>query len=317
MKNRYGFGENAPGNNSVSNLTSATLNRIVKNLPLRVLRAEDFEFWQHNGFVIIRNAVSMADVEATVALLWEFQEMDPRDSKSWYRPQLRENNMKELNNSGMVECYNNQLLWDNRQNPRVYDAFVDLWDREDLWVTIDRANLNPPNRHGRDFSGFIHWDADTSLTPLPVNVQGVLALSDTTPETGGFQCVPGLYRDLENWLLSQPKERDPFVPDLNGYETEFVPMKAGELAIWNCLQPHGVRPNKSETVRMAQYISMVPAEEENEIIREWRTKSWAERIPPDGYAFPGDPRNWEQDRYPKAKLSPLGEKLLGIQSWNL
>jgi len=317
MKNRYGFGENAPGNNSVSNLRTATLKGIVKSLPLRVLSAEDFEFWQHNGFVIIRNAVSMADVEATVALLWEFQEMDPRDSKSWYRPQLRENNMKELNNSGMVECYNNQLLWDNRQNPRVYDAFVDLWDREDLWVTIDRANLNPPNRHGRDFSGFIHWDADTSLTPLPVNVQGVLALSDTTPETGGFQCVPALYRDLGNWLLSQPKERDPFVPDLNGYETEFVPMKSGELLIWNCLQPHGVRPNKSETVRMAQYISMVPAEEENEIIREWRTKSWAERIPPDGYAFPGDPRNWEQDRYPKAKLSPLGEKLLGIQSWNL
>ena len=317
MKNRYGFGENAPGNNSVSNLRTATLKGIVKSLPLRVLSAEDFEFWQHNGFVIIRNAVSMADVEATAALLWEFQEMDPNDSTSWYRPQLRENNMKELNNSGMVECYNNQLLWNNRQNPRVYDAFVDLWDREDLWVTIDRANLNPPNRHGRDFSGFIHWDADTSLNPLPVNVQGVLALSDTTPETGGFQCVPALYRDLENWLLSQPKERDPFVPDLNGYETEFVPMKAGELLIWNCLQPHGVRPNKSETVRMAQYISMVPAEEENEIIREWRTKSWAERIPPDGYAFPGDPRNWEQIRYPKAKLSPLGEKLLGIQSWNL
>ena len=30
--------------------------------------------------------------------------------------------------------------------PRVYDAFVDIWDREDLWVTIDRANLNPPKR---------------------------------------------------------------------------------------------------------------------------------------------------------------------------
>ena len=140
MKNRYGFGENAPGNNSVSNIISAPLKGIVKTLPLRVLSTEDFEFWQHNGFVIIRNAVSMAAVEATVALLWEFQEMDPRDAKSWYRPQLRENKMQELNNSGMVECYNNQLLWNNRQNPRVYDAFVDLWDREDLWVTIDRAD---------------------------------------------------------------------------------------------------------------------------------------------------------------------------------
>ena len=147
---------------------------------------------------------------------------------------------------------------------------------------IDRANLNPPNRHGRDFSGFIHWDADTSVTLLPVNVQGVLALSDTTLETGGFQCVPALYRDLEQWRLRQPAERDPFVPDLNGYETEFVPMKARELLIWNCLEPHGVPPNKSETVRLAQYISMVPAEEKNETIREWHTQSWTARIAPDG-----------------------------------
>jgi hypothetical protein len=44
MKNRYGFGEKAPGNNSVSNLTSAGLKVIVKTLPLRVLSAIEFEF---------------------------------------------------------------------------------------------------------------------------------------------------------------------------------------------------------------------------------------------------------------------------------
>ena len=68
-------------------------------------------------------------------------------------------------------------------------------------------------------------------------------------------------------------------------------MKAGELLIRNCLQPHGVHPNKSETVKLAQYISMVPAEEKNEIIREWRTQSMTARIAPDGCAFPCDPRN--------------------------
>jgi ectoine hydroxylase-related dioxygenase (phytanoyl-CoA dioxygenase family) len=111
------------------------------------------------------------------------------------------------------------------------------------------------------------------LTLLPVNLEGVLALSNTILETGGFQCVPELYCDLEQWRLRQPAERDPFVLDLNGYEIEFVPMKAGELLIWNCLQPHDVRLNKSETVRLAQYISMVLAEEKNETIREWCMQS--------------------------------------------
>ena len=85
-------------------------------------------------------------------LLWEFQEMNPKDPSTWYKDQLRDHAMKELNNSGMVEIYNHQYLWDNRQYPRIYDAFVDIWDNEKLWVTIDRANLNPPNRSQRPFS---------------------------------------------------------------------------------------------------------------------------------------------------------------------
>ena len=29
----------------------------------------------------------------------------------------------------------------------------------------------------------------------------------------------------------------------------------------------------------------------------------------------GDPRNWEQTKYSRAKLSSLGEKLLGSKKW--
>ena len=50
----------------------------------------------------------------------------------------------------MVEVYNHQYLWDNRMERRVYDSFVDIWDREDLWVAIDRANLNPPRKEPGD-----------------------------------------------------------------------------------------------------------------------------------------------------------------------
>ena len=60
---------------------------------------------------------------------------------------------------------------------------------------------------------------------------------------------------------------------------------------------------------------MFPSEENNEALKEWRIKSWSKRIAPEGYAFPGDPRNWEQQKYKKAKLSVLGKKLLGINSW--
>ena len=225
--------------------------------------------------------------------------------------------MTELNNSGMVEVYNHQFLWDNRQYPRVYNAFVDVWDREALWVTIDRANLNPPNRGIRPFGGFIHWDSDTSAVPLPVNVQGVLSLVDTDAEVGGFQCVPELFRTLEEWIATQPRDRNPFYPDTTGFQIQFIPLKAGDLLIWNTLLAHGIKPNTSpDRVRMAQYISMYPADENNSLVRETRIGCWRDREPPKGFAFPGDPREWEKKRYPRAELSQLGESLLGLRAWN-
>lgn len=317
LKNRYGFGDQQPGNNSVGSQEHPPLASIVKQQPLRVLSESDWAHWQRYGFVVIRQAIAPEQVAATADFLWEFQEMSPENPGSWTAPQRRDHTMVELNNSGMVEAYNHPLLWANRQTPRVYSAFVDIWDREDLWVTIDRANLNPPNRSGRAFTGFIHWDANTTLDPLPVNVQGVLALSDTTPETGGFQCVPQLFENFEEWRRQAPADRDPFSPGQDcGYPTEFVPMKAGDLLIFNSLLAHGIRPNQSDTVRLAQYIAMVPAEEDNTEVRDWRITSWRDRIPPQGYAFPGDPRGWEQKRYPRAELSDLGRKLLGLDSWN-
>lgn len=93
-------------------------------------------------------------------------------------------------------------------------------------------------------------------------------------------------------------------------------MQAGDLLIYNSTQPHGIRPNRSEhKVRIAQYISMMPALEDNEQLKQWRIHSWKNRISPEGYAFPRDPRNWVQIKYDTARLSELGEKLLGLKQW--
>jgi ectoine hydroxylase-related dioxygenase (phytanoyl-CoA dioxygenase family) len=95
-----------------------------------------------------------------------------------------------------------------------------------------------------------------------------------------------------------------------------VKLKAGDLLIFNSTQPHGIRPNLSkDKVRIAQYISMMPVEEENDELIAWRINSWKNRVAPDGYAFPGDPRKWEQLKYSAAELNELGKKLLGLTKY--
>jgi len=304
-----------PGNPSTAKSSALKLNDRSNGKPLRALSEEDWAFWQHNGYVVIKNAVSKEQAAATANFLWEFEEKDPNDTSTWYTAPRAEMKMKELANTGMVEVYNNQYLWNNRMTQRVYDAFVDIWGTEKLWVTIDRANLNFPIKPGFEYKGFIHWDYDPETRP--VNVQGVLALADQTDESmGGFQCIPELFRTYDTWKLTQPEDRNRFMPDTTGFTPVKVKMEAGDLLIFNSTQPHGIRPNLSgNKVRMAQYISMMPAEEDNEALKEWRIRSWRDRIAPEGYAFPGDPRNWEQTRYQRAELNELGRKLLGIDKW--
>ncbi len=304
-----------PGNPSTAKSSSIKLNDRSNGKPLQVLSEDDWKFWIHNGYIVIKNAVPKEQVQKLADFLWEFEEKDPLDKETWYAPPRAEMKMKELTNTGMVEVYNHQLLWDNRQYPKVHQAFSDIWGTEKLWVTIDRANLNLPIRPGYEYKGFIHWDYDPETKPQ--NVQGVLALADQTDESmGGFQCVPELYRTYETWKLTQPGDRDHFKPDVTGFEIVKVKMNAGDLLIFNSTEPHGIRPNTTnDKVRLAQYISMMPAEEDNEELRQWRINSWKERRAPEGFAFPGDPRGWEQKKYGPAELSPLGRKLLGLDAW--
>lgn len=306
-----------PGNPSTATSSKVQLNDRSNGQALRVLSEADWDFWKHNGYIVIKNAVPREQALATAAFLWEFEEKNPNDPETWYTAPRAEMKMKELTGTGMVEVYNHQQLWNNRQTKKIYDAFVDIWGTEKLWVTIDRANLNFPMRPGHEYKGFIHWDYDPETKPQ--NVQGVLALSDQTDENmGGFQCIPELFRTYDTWKLTQPADRNRFQPDITAFEDKIVKVKleAGDLLIFNSSEPHGIRPNRSkDKVRIAQYISMMPAEEDNEALREWRINSWKNRIAPEGYAFPGDPRNWEQTKYEAAQLSELGEKLLGLKTW--
>lgn len=302
---------------ATSTKTATQLRDINKTLPLRVLSADDWSHWQTMGYVIIPNAVPEENIERLVDLLWAFEEMDPDDVSTWSRPQRRDHRMVELNDTGMVEIYNHQFLWDNRMEKRVYDAFVDIWDREDLWVAIDRANLNPPRKRNEVGDGFIHWDVDTSLRPLPIGVQGVLSLNAHNPEVGGFQCVPELFTDFCEWEGKQASGRDPMHPDIKGLTVVNIDLHAGDLLIFNSLLPHGIRPNFSgNNVRMAQYVSMYPADWDDSVDRLERIRLWRELDSPQREAFPGDPREWEKNNALPARLTSLGKRLLGLAVWD-
>jgi phytanoyl-CoA dioxygenase PhyH len=268
-----------------------------------VLTAEDRAFWEENGYVVIREAVPLENCRAAERAVWEFLEMDAENPESWYPDPPRR--------GIMVEIYQHQALWDNRQYPRVHEAFSEIWGTPKLWVSFDRASMNPPERDGYRFPGpNLHWDMKLTL-PVRFWVQGVLYLTDTPAHQGAFSCIPGFHRKLEAWLKSLPPDVDP--PRLARELPGAIPIggKAGDLVIWHSALPHGSSPNTAQRPRMAQYISMFPDREEDEAARQQRITGWRERLTGLGQ----DQKEKEHLHGRTAELTPLGRKLLGLDRW--
>ena len=274
-------------------------------------------FFEEQGYLVVPQLIPRELVDAVVDAIWEFLGFDREDPSGWYREPHRHN--------GMVEMYHHQALWDVRQHPRMYELFVDLFGREDLWVFLDRANLKPPPREDApayDHPGMVHWDMDVRQRPLPYQVQGVLYLVDTAAGEGGFQCVPGVHRWVSDWAQGRSDEeiRDQRL-DLRHAREIGAPIEveaeAGDFIVWHSALPHGNSRNCSEKPRLAQYVRMFPAEPGNAELREQRVASWRERAHPafqNPRAFPGDSRGRERESA-AAELTPLGRRLLGLDEW--
>lgn len=281
----------------------------------RVLTPEQWEFWRTNGYLVIPSVVPTELCDRAAEALWRFLDADPDDPSTWYElpystPEARTRRAR----AGMLEIYHHQTMWDIRQHRRMYDAFVDLWGAEALWVTIDRANINVPVTDDWAFDGFLHWDIDPQPGSTVAEIQGIVALTDTTADMGGLQVVPEAFRRYDELATAQIGAERPHWPDVDGMDVVRVECSAGDLVVWESRTVHGTGKNTSDRPRIAQYMTMEPAQPANEEMLQQRLASFHGRTAYAGNSsFRGDPRELEVGDAPV--LDDLGRKLLGAEPW--
>ncbi len=220
---------------------------------MAVLSDKDRAFWKENGYVVIPNAVPQKNLDAVIDAMQVFTGRDFSNPDEWY-------DIPRTPGSSLLNMMRHQALWENRQFPRIHQAFSEILGTEKLMVSQDRVAMNPPVGPGWEYKGFIHWDMDSTIRPIPLLVQGVLYLTDTDVDQGGFQCVPGFHRELEEWEKTQPPDRHPKWPDPAGLDIRPIPGKAGDLVIWHRAVLHGNGTNRSKQPRLSQFLLMQETE---------------------------------------------------------
>ncbi|MBD2810579.1 phytanoyl-CoA dioxygenase family protein [Xenorhabdus sp. Vera] len=266
--------------------------------------------WNENGYIIIESAISKEMANKTIDTIFNFLEMNKEKNSDFYDTEIR--SRSGIDEMGRIPFYHHQTLWDNRQNQAIYSVYEKIFGTKDLLVSIDRVNMNPPITDSWEYEGFIHWDIDVSMRPLETKIQGLLSLTDDDGTSGGFQCVPGFHKVIDEWLAKQPKGYNSRFPDTTGMKIESIPLKAGDYVIFHGALPHGNRPNTSGKPRLAQYFCYFPRIELSEQEIRERILAYKQGLPTasiTGKPFPIKKADQQNTSY--IKLTELGRWLLG------
>lgn len=97
-------------------------------------------------------------------------------------------------------------------------------------------------------------------------LRAVLQLSESTEETGGFECSVGFHRQLLLWCYGQMQTRTSLEgagmgvtpDDPVAHNMQKITCRAGSLILFTAELPHTMFPNDSNQFRYAQYLRMTP-----------------------------------------------------------
>lgn len=223
----------------------------TEDLIENVLSEKDLEFWNQNGYVVVKNAISKEECEDTQKAIWEYLKMDPNNKESWYESH---EDLKGL----MLNFSDHETLNRNRFSPRVKKAYEQLYKTTKIYKTIDKVSFNPPETENFNFLGSpLHWDMSLKK-PLSFGLQGLLYLTDCGPNDGAFHCVPGFHNQINQWLDELKPQENPREKALQTLQSKPIIGQAGDFIIWHQALPHCATPNNGEKPRMVQYLTYLP-----------------------------------------------------------
>ena len=208
-------------------------------------------FFEGNGYFVLEDAFSTAEMEALRASVGELEARASslEDSTDRFKFHLFGDGNSRLLQQ-VAEPHELGGEWSAlARDKRILDT-VERFIGPNISLYYSMLIMKPP-RHGapapwhQDMSFFVHDRADL--------VACQVYLDDSTIENGCVRVVPGSHK---LGLLNHFKDgvfTEVFQGDTSPYDAAAVPLtvKAGSVAFWNCLTLHSSHSNLSENARRA------------------------------------------------------------------
>jgi len=308
------------------------------------------DYLDEHGYVIFANALTTAEANKALDLLWDYLEeletgIDRTDRKTW-----GDDRWPTAVHGGILPSYgigHSAAQWFIRDVPNVKQCFAQVWDGdEDLLVSFDGVTIWRPWTYEESWktnagNSWLHIDQHPIGRPGKHCVQGLVNLLPTSPETGGNVVIPGSHRLFEKIPEQYTERLDRIHPSIDHFrfpnddenlvqnQPVMCHMEAGDLLLWDsrtihCSAPSLTTPSRDdELLRAASLICMMPRSKSNPEVIEKRkaavdnltsTTNWSDRFI-DADAFPNIQAAPLRETYTWPKVPTLNNYQLAMVGW--
>lgn len=305
------------------------------------------------GYCVIPNIFSAEETKTLYHRVWtEFIE------KAW--PKCQMNNRENWNEEFPIQdkygifkgpAGQIQVMWDLRQDERIINIFKQIWNTENLVVSMDGLSFMCPVeiRQG-NFEPWPHVDqyeinltGESSLKTNPYNIQGQFLFEDSFEGDGGFYCIPYSHLKFDKFISKLKKEfnkesylhNNTFLIDyFKDFPKKHVMAPRGSLILWDSRTVHWNQCadiNRSlvefPKVRMVGYLLYLPEKRLTDESRKLRKEAFENGATTGAIPLFHSDLNYSKNfvnsnyvRYledsnfalPEIKLTELGKSLLGF-----
>ena len=312
------------------------------------------DYLEEHGYVVIASALSAAEVDQAMDLLWIYLEelgtgVDRHDVATW-----GDDRWPTAVHGAIIPSQgigHSAAQWYIRDRGKVKESFAAVWDCEELLVSFDGVSLWRPWAYNPAWktnlgSSWLHIDQHPIGRPGKHCVQGLVNLLPMSPYTGGNVMIPGSHKRFadipQNYAQRLARihpsidhfrfpEDDPLLADSQPITAHMEP---GDLMLWDSRTIHCSSPAQDsgpvevqvtdELLRAASLICMMPKSKSNpQVIAERKaavearisTTNWSDRFI-NADQFPQVMAAANRDKYRLPPAPVLNRNQLQLVGWD-